>query len=132
MFYFKIFKKKNIGGRSKARKVKKVNLEYKNKKEDARKLVLSKLEYFNKFYNYKWGRVAIRDTRTRWGSCSSKSNLNFNYRIIDLPSHLADYLIVHELCHLAQMNHSQNFWDLVAVACPDYIHSRSQLRAVKF
>lgn len=93
---------------------------YYRHKEQARMLVHQKLEHWNKFYNFSYQRVAIRNQRTRWGSCSSKGNLNFNYRIVFLPEPLQDYLIVHELCHLQEFNHSRAFWDLVEQTIPEY------------
>ena len=98
------------------------------KKEEARKLVESKVEHFNRFYKFKINRIAIRNQKTRWGSCSSKGNLNFNYKIIYLEPKLADYLIVHEMCHLAEFNHSRNFWGLVSKAIPDFSEANSKLR----
>lgn len=97
-------------------------------KEKARVLVGERLAYFNQFYNLKWNKVAIRNQRSRWGSCSRKKNLNFNYRIALLPPHLADYIIVHELCHLAQLNHSLKFWALVAQTMPEHRSLRKELR----
>lgn len=102
--------------------------DYKKNAAAARNLVLKKLEEFNKFYNVVFCRVAIRNQATRWGSCSRKGNLNFNYRIVFLPEHLSDYIIVHEMCHLRQMNHSARFWNLVGIAVPDYAARRRQLR----
>ncbi len=99
-------------------------------KEPARRLVYDRLAFFNSFYNFKFNRVAIRDQRRCWGSCSSGANLNFNYRIIALPIELADYLIVHELCHLAEMNHSFKFWQLVGQAMPDWRQRRRALKKV--
>ena len=90
-------------------------------KEDAKAFTLSRLEYWNQFYNFKYGTVKIKSQTTRWGSCSSKGNLNINYRIVLLPEHLADYLIVHELCHLEEFNHSQKFWNLVSKTIPDHL-----------
>ncbi len=123
-FYFRRIrrrvKRKPIGGKK-----------YLEQKEDARKLVLERLEYWNKHYNFKYGRVSIRNQRSRWGSCSSKGNLNFNFRIVTLPIHLVDYLIVHELCHLGQMNHSQKFWDLVGETLPNYIELSQELRKIR-
>lgn len=103
---------------------------YVDLKEKARVLAEARLEYFNKTYNFQYGRIAIRDTRSRWGSCSSKRNLNFNYRIALLSPEMADYIIVHELCHLKEMNHSHRFWDLVRVAVPDYRRIKRQLRTM--
>ena len=105
-------------------------------KESARNLALGSIEYFKKIYaahgyNFKVGRVSIRNQRTRWGSCSKVGNLNFNYRIALLPPKLSDYIIVHELCHLGEFNHSRKFWDLVALACPDYVEIRAELKGRK-
>ncbi len=102
--------------------------DYERLAETARSLAKQRLIYFNERYNLKFNRVAIRDQRTRWGSCSRKGNLNFNYRIALLPAHLADYIIVHELCHLAELNHSPKFWKLVARVLPDYAARRRELR----
>jgi predicted metal-dependent hydrolase len=97
--------------------------------ELARKLVYERLEYFNQFYNFKYNTVRIKSHLTRWGSCSSKGNLNFNYKIALLPPELADYIVVHELCHLGEFNHSQKFWDLVAQQIPNYQKLRERLKA---
>ena len=69
----------------------------KEKREQARTLVENRLSIINKFYNFQINRIAIKNTKTRWGSCSSKKNLNFNYKIIYLNQEQVDYLIVHEL-----------------------------------
>lgn len=106
----------------------KVKTDYKKHKEQARALVLQKLQYWNQFYNFSYRKVAIRAQKSRWGSCSSKGNLNFNYRIISLSEELCDYLIVHELCHLAQMNHGKEFWKLVEQTIPNYRKLRHVLR----
>jgi predicted metal-dependent hydrolase len=96
------------------------NALYKKYRESARALVHARLEHFNAYYGFTYGRVSIRNQKTRWGSCSSKGNLNFSYRIIFLSPAAQDYLIIHELCHLKQFNHSVAFWSLVAEQCPDY------------
>jgi len=101
---------------------------YKKHKEQAREFVLNRLEYFNQFYNFKYNRISIRNQKTRWGSCSKKGNLNFNYKILFLPQDQADYIIVHELCHLKEMNHSRDFWDLVKNRIPNYKELRKILR----
>lgn len=99
--------------------------------ETARVLVHERLKHFNQFYNFVYHDIRIKSHLTRWGSCSSKGNLNFNYRIALLPPELADYIIVHELCHLGEFNHSQQFWDLVAQQIPNYQELRQQLKTVK-
>jgi len=66
-----------------------------------------------------YGRIACRNQRTRWGSCSSKRNLNFNIRLVMAPLEVLDYLVVHELAHLREMNHSPRFWALVDRYCPE-------------
>lgn len=68
----------------------------------------------------KYGRVAVRDQKTRWGSCSSKHNLNFNWKLIMAPPEALDYVVIHELCHLIEFNHSPRFWSLVERRMPEY------------
>lgn len=97
----------------------------------ARTLAHSRLEHFNQFYNFEYGTVRIKAQTTRWGSCSSKGNLNFNYKIALLPQHLSDYIVVHELCHLGEFNHSQDFWNLVEKTVPNYLELRAELKALK-
>ena len=98
------------------------------KREAARQFVKSRIEHFNKFYNFKFNKIFIKNQKTRWGSCSSLRNLNFNYKIIYLRTDLADYLIVHELCHLGQMNHSKKFKDLVSKTIPNYAKLNKELK----
>jgi predicted metal-dependent hydrolase len=98
------------------------------KREYARYFVWQRINSFNSFYNFKINRVAIKNTKSRWGSCSSKGNLNFNYKIIFLKPVLADYLIVHELCHLKELNHSKRFWALVKETLPDYVELNKKLK----
>lgn len=75
-----------------------------------------------------YNQVRIKDTKTRWGSCSSKKNLNFNFRLIMAPEAVMDYVIIHELCHLKHMNHSKEFWDTVAVYMPQYEKYKNWLK----
>ena len=100
-------------------------------KERARTFVTSRLEFYNQHYGLKFNRIFIKNHIARWGSCSSKKNLNFNYRIVLLPPELANYIIVHELCHLGQFNHSQKFWDLVGETIPNYLKLRSKLSKIR-
>jgi len=112
----------------KIRKTKRSNIYIKNK-ERAREIVRQKLNNFNNTYGFTYNRVSIKNQRTKWGSCSSKGNLNFNYKIVFLPEHLANYLIVHELCHLKELNHSKSFWLLVEKTIPDYKKCKKELKA---
>ncbi len=102
--------------------------EYLGYKEAARTLVHERIADLNQTYQFRFNRVSIKNQKTSWGSCSKKANLNFNYKIALLPPHLADYIIVHELCHLAELNHSPKFWDLVARCVPDHARARAELR----
>ena len=102
--------------------------EYKKHREQARLFVMEKVEKINKIYNLSFGRVSIRNQKSRWGSCSKKRNLNFNYKIIFLSERLAEYIVAHELCHLQEFNHSRNFWNLLSAAVPDYQRCRKALR----
>ena len=102
--------------------------EFLKNKELARALARNRLEHFNTFYGFKFNRISIRNSRTRWGSCSKKGNLNFNYKICLLPEKFTDYIIVHELCHLAEFNHSPKFWSLVSATVPDHREIRKELR----
>ena len=88
------------------------------------------LVHFNQFYNFPIKRVSIKNLTSRWGSCSSKGNLNFNYKIIALPRYLQEYLVVHEMCHLKEFNHSEKFWRLVAHTVPDYKKYRKEIRNI--
>lgn len=97
-------------------------------KNRARKLVMERLRIYQLIIGVTFARVSIKDMSSRWGSCSSKNNLNFHYKIVFLPLELADYIIVHELCHLVEMNHSHRFWALVRKALPDYRKRILQIR----
>lgn len=72
--------------------------------------------------------IRIKDQKSRWGSCSSKRNMNFNWRLLMAPEPVCDYVIIHELCHLVHMNHSADFWQLVESICPDYRQYKRWLR----
>lgn len=72
--------------------------------------------------------IRIKDQKTRWGSCSSLHNLNFNWRLIMAPGEVLDYVVVHELCHLTHMNHSRDFWNMVEKVMPDYRVYRKWLK----
>ncbi len=101
---------------------------YEEARKAARALATERLVYFNTLYKTTYGAVSIRDQKTRWGSCSHRNNLSLNYRIAFLPSELADYIIVHELCHTIEHNHSPRFWAQVARALPNHEALRKVIR----
>lgn len=104
--------------------------EYRSLKAQAKILVREKIAKVNQIYNFSFNRVSIKKQRSRWGSCSRKGNLNFNYKIVHLPEELAEYIVAHELCHLKELNHSARFWALVAKAVPDHKIRRKKLKSI--
>jgi predicted metal-dependent hydrolase len=72
-------------------------------------------------------RVSIRNQRRRWGSCSRSGHICLNWRLAQMPAHVRDYVLIHELMHLKRMDHSLSFWKLVEAACPDYQTARAWL-----
>ncbi|MBI2436753.1 MAG: M48 family metallopeptidase [Candidatus Magasanikbacteria bacterium] len=99
-------------------------------KSRAKKILKQRLAYFNQFYHFDYNKIVIRNQKSRWGSCSANRNLNFNYKLLFVADHLRDYVVVHELCHLKEMNHSKKFWDLVAKTIPDHQKRRKKLRGL--
>ncbi|WP_053956869.1 M48 family metallopeptidase [Inediibacterium massiliense] len=90
--------------------------------------IVERVNDFQKYFEVKPNKITIKNQKTRWGSCSSKRNLNFNFRIIIAPIEIIDYLVVHEMCHLIHMDHSKNFWGLVESIIPDYKKRREWLK----
>lgn len=109
-------------------RIKRSRSDYKKNKIRALTLAIERLEYYNRFYNLNYQKISVRNQKTRWGSCSRKGNLSFNYKIIYLPGDLADYIIVHELCHLGEFNHGRKFWDLVEKTIPDHKKLRKEVK----
>lgn len=101
--------------------------DYLKNKNLALKFAEDRVAEFNKLYKFKFNKITVKNQKTRWGSCSRKGNLNYNYRLLLLPKHIADYIIVHELCHLKEFNHGNKFWSLVAKAVPDYLEIKKEL-----
>ena len=89
-------------------------------KNAARTQLEARTAYFHSITGGHYTSITIRDQKTRWGSCSSRGTLSFNYRLIFAPPKVLDYVVVHELCHLTHMNHSKDFWNMVASVMPDY------------
>ena len=82
--------------------------------------IRQRLSHYAPLIGVEFGRVAIRDQKSRWGSCSAKRNLNFNWKLIMAPPEVLDYVVIHELCHLIEFNHSRRFWSLVEKQMPEY------------
>ena len=136
MSLFKIIfrrRKVRVGG------IRKNKTQYLKLKEQARELVNERIKYWLTLNGRgvdtiplnRINRVSIKNTKSRWGSCSKKGNLNFNYKIALLPPALADYLVVHELCHLKEFNHSEKFWKLVLDIMPDYKKLKRELKSIR-
>lgn len=87
-----------------------------------------RVKYFAPQVGVSYGRITIRNQKTRWGSCSGKGNLNFNCLLMLTPPEVIDYVVVHELCHRKEMNHSKAFWDQVERILPDYKMSEAYLK----
>lgn len=96
-------------------------------REAARVRIEERLAHFSERMGLAYGKVSVRDQKTRWGSCSSKGNLNFNWRLVFAPGAVLDYVVVHELAHLRELNHSRRFWKLVERFSPDYREHRRWL-----
>ena len=100
----------------------------KNLGDQAARVLPERVEYFAKIIGVTYGRITIRNQRTRWGSCSAKGNLNFNCLLMLCPDAVQDYVVVHELCHRKELNHSAAFWAEVEKICPDYRLHRKWLK----
>ena len=96
--------------------------------DQALEIIPTRVEYFAKIIGVTYGNITIRNQKTRWGSCSSKGNLNFNCLLMLAPPEVLDYVVVHELCHRKQMNHSKAFWSEVEKVFPDYKKSIKWLK----
>jgi len=97
-------------------------------REQTKKLLDAKVPFFGKQLSIPYGKVRIKNQKLRWGSCSKNGNLNFNLLLSALPSHIIDYIIIHELIHVIQFNHSEHFWKLVEEEFPGYRDCRNWLK----
>ena len=118
------------GGRRKPLRTvgKKEDPRRKQNRELARQRITRRVEYFAPLVGVTYNRIFIKEQKTRWGSCSSLGNLNFNWKLILLNEELLDYVVVHELAHRKQMNHSPTFWAEVERVLPDYRERRRRLK----
>lgn len=95
-----------------------------------RKLVKTKLDKWGKKLEFEYSDFKVKQLKSRWGSCSSRKELSFNYKILFLPEIMQDYIIVHELCHIKEMNHSKKFWALIEKALPNYLTIKEKIRRI--
>lgn len=96
--------------------------------DQALEVLPDRVRYYAGLVGVDYGRITIRNQKTRWGSCSGKGNLNFNCLLMLAPAEIQDYVVVHELCHRREMNHSPRFWAEVAKIMPDYQKRRKWLK----
>ncbi len=96
--------------------------------DEAKAYIPQRTAYFAPLVGVDYGRITIRHQKTKWGSCSGRGNLNFNCMLMRVPAELLDYVIVHELCHRLEMNHSPRFWAEVERVLPDYRQRREALK----
>lgn len=97
-------------------------------RQAAKEYIPKRVAYYAELLDITYATISIRDQKTRWGSCSSKGNLSFSWRLILAPPKVLDYVVVHELCHRKEMNHSPRFWALVESMIPDYKTHRKWLK----
>jgi len=109
-----------------SRSSKKIQIE-KLLKSEFRKEIEDRLKIYSTSFDKPYNKIYVRNQRTRWGSCSSKGNLSFNWRLILGPEHLLDYIVVHELAHLKHKNHGEMFWKKVEEVFPEYKQSQKWL-----
>lgn len=97
-------------------------------RQQARAVLTGRVEIFAAKYNFKVEKIRISSARTRWGSCSANKTLSFTWRIVMAPLQVIDYVVVHELCHLRELNHSSSFWAHVEAILPGYRSERKWLK----
>ena len=97
-------------------------------KKRAQGIISRRVAHYAGIMDVDYGQITIRDQKSRWGSCSDKCNLNFSWRLILMPIEVMDYIVVHELAHLKEMNHSKDFWAEVEKVLPDYEIQRKWLK----
>lgn len=96
--------------------------------QQAEAVIGERVEIWKEKFGVNVNGVSIRNQRSRWGSCSTRGNLNFNWKLVMAPLEVVDYLVIHELTHLRHMNHSDKFWQTVEMHCPDYVEKEKWLK----
>ncbi len=118
-----------LASRQDAKRVIRLTSQEENRyKKEAKLYLQQKCLHFSEIMGLLPGAVKINSAKTRWGSCNRKGDINFTYRLLFVPEKLIDYVVVHELAHLKEMNHSSRFWSVVGQTMPDYKLRRKQLR----
>ncbi len=95
---------------------------------EANRYLPPRVKYFAEKFGFKYGRLTFRDNVSNWGSCSFEDNISLNIKLMKLPDEIIDYVILHELCHTVEKNHSEDFWKLMERVCPGYVHLRERLK----
>lgn len=98
-------------------------------KEKAQEKIVPKVERYAQQLGVSYNKILISDLKYRWGSCTLKGNLNFNWRLVKAPHFVINYVVIHELAHLLELNHSERFWNIVRVQMPNYLEAKEWLRA---
>lgn len=96
--------------------------------KEAERVLCERVDYFSHIMGIRPSGLSLRDQKTRWGSCSSKGRISFNWRLILASPEVLDYVVVHEMTHLFEMNHSKRFWDRVEKVFPGFRHSRDWIK----
>ena len=97
-------------------------------KAQARRYFVQEVEAEKAKYNFKYNEISVKDTVSRWGSCSTQKNFNFNWRLVMAPPDILSYVVRHEIAHLTYMNHSKEFWALVKQMFPKYVEAKTWLK----
>ncbi len=97
-------------------------------KQKAEVVIRERLAYFCRRSGFTFNTLRIKEQKTRWGSCSHKGNLNFNWKLLMAPPWILDYIVIHEICHLKYLNHSRDFWQLVEQYMPNYREAEAWLK----
>ena len=98
-------------------------------RKQAKAILPIKTKYYSEIMGLKYGRITITGAKTRFGSCSSQGNISYSFRLMKYPDEAIDYVVVHELAHLVEMNHSDRFWSIVATVFPDYKSRKKLLKS---
>ncbi len=101
-------------------------------KELAQKILGERIEYFGKLMQLNYNSFAVKNYKAKWGCCSKDNNITINYKAIMLPHHVIDYIIIHELCHIIEFNHSPKFYKLIEAVMPNWKNARKDLKTYNY